>query len=100
MVRKFVSMRKYCYTTGNIKKYLGWYERKDLPCGKLGDDYIELKFNPSQYTDSKFVETNSFIRVTSLSNPVVDLNKDYLSEKTIMYSSNGGCIYFENPKQT
>ena len=44
------------------QKFLGWYERKNSPCGKIGDSYTVLSFTDAE-NKSGFAQNNRKIRL-------------------------------------
>ena len=72
------------------QKYLGWYERKDYPCGRIRDSYTVLSLTDAENKYTEFALINRKIRVNADSD-MTENHKNY----RIMYGSVGGIIYFE-----
>ena len=72
------------------QKFLGWYERKDYPCGKIGDSYTVLSLTDAENESTEFAQNNKKIRLKADS----DMTENYKNYR-IMYSSNAGVIYFD-----
>ena len=68
------------------QKFLGWYQRKNYPCGKIGDNYTVLSF--TNFNDE--LQNNEQIRVKADSDMT-----EYYKNYRYMYSSDAGVIYFD-----